>query len=925
MISLEGFEPVAVSPQKQDPAWKHCQLFMKDQPNGVRVELKKCIYCGKLFQGGGITRLKSHLAGRKGNGPTCDQAPPDVRIAMLQSLDDGIAAFRQRKSRIVANPHCSISEIDGSLGENGEYKLVVGHDSNAVVNDEEAGGMSGKGGIRLSDNLTNVPLEVDNSYRSNAQQGLIGVPKLDFSVDEEEDGGTSVDKRERRRGRPSGGATCSGSVHAGVTKLSSVSAPFPISVGNDFPNSNLSQNEEVGIKLNFSVDQEDAGLSIDRRVRRRGRPSKAATGSVNAVTKLSNASPPVPIALGTAFPNSNLLENEDVGVSNTNVSVKKRVRDENALGAANDGTIGNDYQVKRLSIEQIHMAIGRFLYEIQAPLDAVKNSVYFQPMIDAIASGGKETVAPSYDDIRGWMLKNAVEEMKCEIQQHKETWARTGCSLLVNQWNSEKGRTLLNFAVYSPEGTIYLKSVDASYFIFSPDALFAFFKEVVEEIGVGHVLQVITNTEEQFSVVGKKLMDTFPTLYWSPCSAACIDSILEDFGKVEWINSVIEQARSITRFIYKHVGILNMMRRYTFGNDIVRLGVSRFATNFMTLKQMADLKYNLQSMVTSNEWMGCPFSKTPEGSAVLDIFSNQSFWSSCILITRLTNPLLRVLRIVGSQKRPAMGYVFAGMYRAKETIKIELVKQEEYMVYWNIIDQRWKKLWDFPLHAAGFYLNPKFFYSFKGDMHNEIVSRMFDCIERLVPDIKVQDEVIKEINLYKNAVGDLGRNLAVRARDSLLPAEWWSTYGGGCPNLARLAIRILSQTCSLVPCQENQIPFEQLHKTRNSVEQQRLNDLVFLQYNLKLKQKVHTHKEHKYVDPISFDRNSIAEEWVAEMEMHQEDTENPDWMSLDPPSENSRLLQLSVDEVEELGSVGQCTGYDDNEILNGLKVVKEEC
>ena len=69
-----------------------------------------------------------------------------------------------------------------------------------------------------------------------------------------------------------------------------------------------------------------------------------------------------------------------------------------------------------------------------------------------------------------------------------------------------------------------------------------------------------------------------------------------------------------------------------------------------------------------------------------------------------------------------------------------------------------------------------------------------------------------------------------------------------------------------------------------------------------LSYRVHTHKEQKYVDPISFDRNSIAEEWVAEMEMHQEDTENPDWMSLDPPSENSRLLELSVDEVEELGS-----------------------
>ncbi|ONI17929.1 hypothetical protein PRUPE_3G186900 [Prunus persica] len=864
MISLEGFEPVAVSPHKQDPAWKHCQLFIKDQPNGVKAELKKCIYCGKVFQGGGINRLKSHLAGRKGNGPTCDQTPPDVRLSMLQSLDHGIAAFRHRKSQIVTNSHHSPSELDNSFAENGECKLMVGPDSTSLVNQEEDVGMSGNG-VGLSGNLTNVPLEVDNSYRSNAaMHRSAGVPILNFSVNQEEDAGMSVDRRVRWRGGTSSADTGSGSVD-GVTKLSNVSAPIPIAVGSAF-------------------SEDTQGRS-------------------------------------TGFPNSYWLENEEeVGISNTNVSARKRVRGESAVGAANAGTVDNNYEVKEVGNQQIHMAIGRFLYEIQAPLDVVKNSVYFQPMIDAIASGGKGTIAPSYDDLRGWILKNAVGEVKSDIHQHMETWARTGCSLLVNQWSSEKGKTLLNFAVQCPEGTIYLKSVDASYFIFSPDALFEFLKEVVEEVGVGHVLQVITNTEEQFAVAGKRLMDTFPTLYWSPCVATSIDLILEDFGKVEWINSVIEQARSVTRFIYKHVVILNMMRRYTFGNDIVRLGVTRFATNFTTLKQMADLKFNLQSMVTSKEWMCCPYSKTPEGSAVLDVLSNHSFWSACILVTHLTNPLLRVLRIVGSQKRAAMGYVFAGIYRAKETIKRELVKREEYMVYWDIIDYRWKKLWPLPLHAAGFYLNPKFFYSVKGDLHNEIISRMFDCIERLVPDIKIQDEVIKEINLYKNAVGDLGRNLAVRARDNLLPAEWWSTYGSSCPNLARLAIRILSQTCSIVQGQENQIPFELLHKTRNSLECQRLSDLVFVQYNLKLKQKVHKHKEQENVGPISFDRNSIVEDWVTEMEMPLEDNENPDWMSLDPPSGNTRLLELSVDEAEDLGS-----GFDDNEIFIRLKVVQGEC
>ncbi|GMN41459.1 hypothetical protein TIFTF001_010689 [Ficus carica] len=95
-----------------------------------------------------------------------------------------------------------------------------------------------------------------------------------------------------------------------------------------------------------------------------------------------------------------------------------------------------------------------------------------------------------------------------------------------------------------------------------------------------------------------------------------------------------------------------------------------------------------------------------------------------------------------------MGYIYAAMYRAKETIKKELVKKDDYAVYWDIIDHRWEQHRNLPLHAAGFYLNPKNFYGTEGDMHNDILSGMFDCIERLVPDTKVQEKIIKEISSY---------------------------------------------------------------------------------------------------------------------------------------------------------------------------------
>nr|GMD57603.1 Spore coat protein like [Ipomoea batatas]GME19592.1 Spore coat protein like [Ipomoea batatas] len=240
------------------------------------------------------------------------------------------------------------------------------------------------------------------------------------------------------------------------------------------------------------------------------------------------------------------------------------------------------------------------------------------------------------------------------------------------------------------------------------------------------------------------------------------------------------------------------------------------------------------------------------------------------------DPLLRLLRIVGSEKRSAMGYVYAGLYRAKEIIKKELADKNDYSVYWNIIDHRWHLLQRHPLHAAGFYLNPRFFYSTEEDVHLHLRSLVYDCIERLVPDPKIQDRIVKETTSYKNAAGDFGRKMAVRARETLLPGEWWATYGGGCPNLSRLAIRILSQT-----------------------EQK--------------------NREQGPVDPISYENIELVKDWVSEKELCSEEPSSSDWMAVDPPLGNTVLFAPAVDDFEALGA-----GFGDYEIFDGVKDIKDE-
>ncbi|XP_024019201.1 uncharacterized protein LOC21412191 isoform X2 [Morus notabilis] len=819
MASMEGLEPITVSPQKQDPGWKHCQVFVKndENSNGVvnKVELKKCLYCGKMFQGGGIHRLKEHLAGRKGNGPICDRAPEDVRIAMQQHLENNLAVKRQKKKQTLVVVNQGSSELD-------DYSLSNRISDSALVVRGGDVGISSRSvdmdGVLLGTLRNSLPVSSGGvdvvkgvEFSDNALLEPSGEPDSKFSFSHKEDVGMSVERRFRLR------------------------------------------------DVNSSIENIGAGFASN--VTKSSHNPAGITLRENSNSFAEHAQQRLPLV---SLPHSDVLVNrEEVKIGNPSATKRKRLIDENSYAGEEAGILSNDLELERINSQRrVHVAIGRFLYEIGASLDAVKESVYFQPMIDVIASGSSGVIAPSYHDLRGWILKDVVEEVRNDIDQCTARWEKTGCSLLASQWNSGKGRSFLNFSVYCPEGTIFLKSADVSDIIQSPDALHNLFQQVIEEVGVKHILQVITNSEEQYIVVGKRLMETFPTLYWSPCAAHCIELMLEDFGKIEWIKSAIEQAKSVTRFIYKHTVVLNIMR---------------------------------------SPWL-----------------LHRSGWAPLMQI-QWKDPLLRALNIVGSKKRAAMGYVFAGIYRAKEMIKRELPKREDYMFYWNIIDCRWKNLWHHPLHTAGFYLNPKFFYSVEGDVANSIVSGVFDCIERFISDIEVQDRIVKEINLYKDAAGDLGRKLAIRARDTLLPAEWWSTYGGGCSFLSRFSVRLLSQTCSLVHHKSNQIPFEQLHETRNCLEHQRLNDLVFVQYNLQLRQMSNRTKVLEYADPLSFDRKSVVEDWIMEKEVNLEDIRSANWMSVDPPSVNSMLLELSNEEAEDLRA-----GFDDCEILNGLKEVKEE-
>lgn len=114
-------------------------------------------------------------------------------------------------------------------------------------------------------------------------------------------------------------------------------------------------------------------------------------------------------------------------------------------------------------------------------------------------------------------------------------------------------------------------------------------EEVVLEVGIENVVQIITDNAGTYVAVGRLLRERHPFLFCTLCASHCLNLFLEDIGKLDWVGPVVEEARKITKYIYNHPWVLNLIREHTKGKELVRTGVTRFAINFLTLQSICSL------------------------------------------------------------------------------------------------------------------------------------------------------------------------------------------------------------------------------------------------------------------------------------------------------------------------------------------------
>ncbi|KAK8935149.1 hypothetical protein KSP39_PZI013556 [Platanthera zijinensis] len=422
-------------------------------------------------------------------------------------------------------------------------------------------------------------------------------------------------------------------------------------------------------------------------------------------------------------------------------------------------------------VHRADMAVARWFYDSCIPMNAL-NSVYAQKAIDAIAAIGPGYKLPTYYMMRVNLLRDCREECKLLVEAHRNSWKETGCTLMADGWTDVRSRTLINFLVYCPRGLSFLKSVDASDIKKDANTLCELFSEVVEWVGVANIVQIVTDNAANYKKAGALLHEKFANIYWSPCAAHCLNLILKEICSLSHVKDLATKASKLTILVYNHIFLLSWLRKREGWKEIVRPGATRFATTFITLKSVHDHKHDLQALITSKYYSDSKLAKTVKGKETTSIILDNKFWTSCLIMTKISGPIIRLLRIVDADEKPSLGYVYDGLYRVRKAIK-NLFKDNKrlYKPYTSIIKSRWDSQFRQGIHSAAYFLNPTFQYDRDNYCQKpEVMQGLIELIGNKEVCSKPKDAMM-EVRLFRDQLESFGKPLAIKLTTEMQPGE----------------------------------------------------------------------------------------------------------------------------------------------------------
>ncbi len=208
---------------------------------------------------------------------------------------------------------------------------------------------------------------------------------------------------------------------------------------------------------------------------------------------------------------------------------------------------------------------------------------------------------PSMDRLRTTILEREKQLCRDGLASFQESLQLTGATITSDGWSDVRRRPLLNLLVVSPKGEMFLKAVDMGGETKDAAYIVGQLIDCIREVGADSVIQVVTDSAAVCKAAGRLVEQEFSWITWTLCTPHCLDLLLEDVGKLPWAAEVVAEAKVVVKFITNHHQTQGLFRGKS-ALDLLKPGDTCFATNFIMLDRMLEVREALQELVIGREW-----------------------------------------------------------------------------------------------------------------------------------------------------------------------------------------------------------------------------------------------------------------------------------------------------------------------------------
>ncbi len=94
------------------------------------------------------------------------------------------------------------------------------------------------------------------------------------------------------------------------------------------------------------------------------------------------------------------------------------------------------------------------------------------------------------------------------------------------------------------------------------DYIHGHIRQAIMDVGPVNVVRVIIDNASNCKLMGSMITEEFPNIVWSPCVAHCLDLMVEDIGKLNWVKEVLGAARNSTKYTLKNIRYFVFLKNF---------------------------------------------------------------------------------------------------------------------------------------------------------------------------------------------------------------------------------------------------------------------------------------------------------------------------------------------------------------------------